>query len=87
MKRNLVVVAPEGHPVTTQTINDHMNQHHARIKKANPLGFMDQYDQQLEIICSDIAAELGGEFMLRDGTDSEGKPVDELLFHNAQIDF
>lgn len=78
--RTMVILQPEGRNVTVETINDKMNQKFAEIKRNNPRGFLDQFDQQLELICCDIAQELGGQFTLREGKASDGKLCDELLF-------
>jgi len=46
-----------------------MNRHFSRIKKANPRGFMDQFESQIPDLCIQVAQELGGTVQEReDGT-------------------
>ena len=73
--RTIEIVAPEGTGITTKTITDKMNKRFFEIKDANPLGFMDQFDQQFDMICMDIAAENNGVY---DRQEIDGK--EELLF-------
>lgn len=80
MERVIAIIQPEEYSTTVETINGKMNERFATIKRNNPRGFLDQFDQQLEVICCDIAQDLGGQFALRDGKTSDGKPCDELLF-------
>lgn len=55
-----VICRPDGTQVTIDDINKKLQERFERIKANNPKGFRDQFDQQWDIICMDIAEELGG---------------------------
>lgn len=78
-KRSIVIVGPENNGVTTQTITDAMNKKFFEIKDSNPRGFMDQFEQQFDMLCTDIAAENDGQYDRREIT-VDGKRQEELLF-------
>ncbi|MAT51164.1 MAG: hypothetical protein CMK32_08275 [Porticoccaceae bacterium] len=80
MSRTIKIVGPEGHGVTIQTINDKLQERFLGIRERNPKGFLDQFDQQFEVICCDIAQEIGAEFTIVDDVDSFGNPCDGLVF-------
>lgn len=46
-----------------------LNQDLLAMKKRNPQGFLDQFDQQVDEIGCQIASELGGRFTYRDDGD------------------
>ena len=73
--RTIEIVAPEGTGITTKTITDAMNERFQEIKKANPRGFMDQFEEQMDVICMDIAQANNGQY---DRQEVNGK--EELLF-------
>jgi hypothetical protein len=43
-----------------------LNAFHANLKRTNPRGYLDQFDQQWENICLDIAMSLGGTVDFKD---------------------
>lgn len=73
--RTIQVVGPENFGVTVHTITDKMNERFNEIKRNNPRGFMDQFEQQFELICWEIAQEHNGQFDRRE-VDGE----EQLLF-------
>ena len=50
-------------------INKRLSDRLLRIKTANPRGWADQWDMQIDNIGCEIAAELGGRYTYRDGKD------------------
>lgn len=66
MKLELSIVGPEGHGVDVPTINAKLQEKFLEVKAANPKGYLDEFESRLEILCDDIAKELGGIFGCRD---------------------
>lgn len=46
----------------TSTILQRLDERFGQIKAANPRGFPDSFEAQIETICLDIACDLGGRF-------------------------
>ena len=44
---------------------DRLKKKFQQIKERNPRGYMDQFDQQMDLIAMDIAQEMGGEVEIR----------------------
>lgn len=59
MKFTIEVVSGDG-KITEQHVTEKFNQRFQEIKQRNPRGFLDQFEQQLELIAIEVAQELGG---------------------------
>ena len=48
-----------------EEVVDRLKKKFQQIKERNPRGYMDQFDQQMDLIAMDIAQEMGGEVEIR----------------------
>jgi hypothetical protein len=66
MHVSIELLQAEGGTHTVKEVSDLLNVHFQELKRTNPLGFMDQFESQIESLACDVARQLGAEFDLMD---------------------
>ena len=59
MRFSIECATEEGKPDPLRRIQHHLDAKHVELRQANPRGFLDQFEQQLEIILEEVADKIG----------------------------
>ncbi len=85
MAFSIAIVQVEGRTNhTVKDISDKLNERFQELKRVNPRGYRDAFDQRYELNCAEIAQEMGG--VCTPQIDEDGKPVQVFDFTGSRPD-